>query len=159
MVQDQFSRPLFCYGSTILGLPGFCLCGTETLSVWNRDSVSVWNGDTVSVWIRDNVSVEQTQCLCGTHTVSLCGTRTVPGGGWAGGSRGLQPHTGASQSPPHTHPKLLSRSCGGIIGETPWGPHRVLWGSHGAQGPPAGRGPRAPGARGAIYSASIFCVK
>ena len=67
----------------------FCLCGTETVSVWNRHSV------------------------CVGHTVSLCGTHTVQVGGRA--VRGQpQPHTGASQSP-HTHPKLLSRSCGGII--------------------------------------------
>ena len=40
--------------------------------------------------------------LCGRHTVQVAG-----GAGGAGGTvrRQLQPHTGASQSPPHT-PKI-----------------------------------------------------
>ena len=78
MVQDLFSRPLFSYGSAFWVYRGsvsveqrHCLCGTETVSVWDTHSVSVWD----------------------THSP-----------GWrAGGVRGqLQPHTGASQSPPHT---------------------------------------------------------
>ena len=95
MVQDQFSRPLFSYGSAFWVYRGsvsveqrHCLCGTETVSVWDRD----------------NVCVEQTQCLCGTHTVSLCGTHTVQGGGRAGGSRTTPtPHWGFPVPSTHTH--------------------------------------------------------
>ena len=93
MVHDLFSRPLFSYGSAFWVYRGsvsveqrHCLCGTDTVSVWDTHNVSVWD----------------------THS---------PGGqaGGAGEVHGkLQPHTGASQSP-HTHPKLLSRSCGGNI--------------------------------------------
>ena len=70
MVQDLFSRPLFSYGSacwvyrcSVSVEQSHCLCGTETLSVWDRH----------------NVCVEQTQCLCGTHTVleSLVPTRST----------------------------------------------------------------------------------
>ena len=97
---------------------------TGVLSLWNRDNVCVertqclCGTETVSVWNRHNVCVGHTQCLCVGHTQSR----------WVGGAGGvreqLQPHTGASQSPPPTHPKLLSRSCGGIslIGRHTWLP-------------------------------------
>ena len=96
MVQDQFSRPLFSYGSAFWVYRGsvsveqrHCLCGTETVSVWNRHSVCVGH----------------TQCLCVGHTQSR-----VAGGR---GSRATPtPHWGFPV-PTHTHPKLLSRSCGG----------------------------------------------
>ena len=85
MVQDQFSRPLFSYGSTILGIPGFCLCGTETVSVWNKHSVCVGH----------------TQCLCVGHTQS----RWRVGRGGRGSRATPTPHWGFPV--PHTHtPKI-----------------------------------------------------
>ena len=88
MVQDLFSRPLFCVASAFWVYRGsvsveqrHCLCGTETVSVWNRHSVCVGH----------------TQCLCVGHTQSRVVGRAVRGQ--------LQPHTGASQSLPHT-PKI-----------------------------------------------------
>ena len=82
MVQDQFSRPLFSYGSAFWVYRGsvsveqrHCLCGTDTVSVWDTHSVSVWD----------------------THS---------PGGG-AGGFAGNSNPTLGLPSPPHTHtPKI-----------------------------------------------------
>ena len=99
MVQDQFSRPLFCVASAFWVYRGsvsveqrHCLCGTETVSVWNGHSVCV----------------DQTQCLCGTHTMSVWDTHSVSvwdthSPGWrAGGSRTTPtPHWGFPV-PPHT---------------------------------------------------------
>ena len=88
MVQDEFSRPRFSVASAFWVYRGsvsveqrHCLCGTETMSVWNRHSVCVGH----------------TQCLCVGHTQSRVVGRAVRGQ--------LQPHTGASQSPTHT-PKI-----------------------------------------------------
>ena len=94
MVQDQFSRPLFSYGSAFWVYRGsvsveqrHCLCGTDTVSVWDTHSVSVWD----------------------THSPG-------GGGGRAGGGGGGHADILESLVPTRsTHTCLISlpRSCGG----------------------------------------------
>ena len=110
MVQDQFSRPLFCVASAFWVYRGsvsveqrHCLCGTDTVSVWDTHSVSVWD----------------------THSP----------GGWAGGSRTTPtPHWGF---PVPTHTSKIAipqlRGDNGPPGGGPEGP--IFQGPLGPGGP------------------------
>ena len=135
MVQDHFSRPLFCvasafwvYRDSVSVEQRQCLCGAETRPGPGPGPVhgpghGPGHGHgyflciiirySLCIIIRYSLSRIIRYSLCGTDTVSLCGRHTVQGGGRVGVRGELQPHTGASQSPPHTYPKSLSRSCGG----------------------------------------------
>ena len=125
MVQDLFSRPIWCqfwpelagsgFRSQLVHFfpgpgpgPGYFLCIIirYSLCIIIRYSLcriirySLCGTDTVSVW--------------DTHSVSVWDTHS-PGWRAGGGSRTTPtPHWGFPV-PPHTHPKLLSRSCGGMI--------------------------------------------
>ena len=94
MVQDEFSRSRFCYGSAFWVY-------RDSVSVEQRQGLDLDMDLDMDLDLDLDMDLDLDLSLCGAHTVSLCGTHTVQGGGRA--VRGqLQPHTGASQSPPHT---------------------------------------------------------
>ena len=101
MVQDLFSGPKFVYSIPFWVYRGSvsveqrqCLCGTDTVSVWDTHSVSVWDTHSPGWWA----------------------------GGRAGGSRGTPtPHWGFPV--PHTHtPKIavpqLRGDYGSLLSQT-----------------------------------------
>ena len=78
---------------------------------------------TIFLLYRDCIfSIETTQCLCVEHTQSR-GGRAGRAGRFAGNSN---PTLGVP-SPPHTHPKLLSRSCGETMLLPGWHHLSIIW--------------------------------